>query len=120
MFVDLVRGLTTAPESEIPVSLVGPKPDRVLTPASWAIAAGNARPKHVVVIDDAWVSGASAQSLAVTLKQTGVLDVSILSIARVLSPHWEPNKPFIRDVLSTLPYDWHRCPWTLEACPPSA
>lgn len=118
VFADLVRSLTTAPQSEIPVSPVGPKPERVLTPASWTIAAGNTPPKHVVVIDDAWVSGASAQSLAVTLKQAGVLDVSILSIARVLSPHWEPNKHFIRDVLSTLTYDWTVCPWTLGPCPP--
>lgn len=117
VLVDLVRGLTKAPESEIPVSLVGSKPDRVLTPASWAITKSNHLPRHVVVVDDSWVSGASGQSLAVTLKQAGVSDVSILSVARVLSPHWEPNKPFLKDVLPALPYDWTVCPWTLGGCP---
>ena len=52
-----------------------------------------------------------------TLKQAGVETVSILSVARVLSPNWEPNKTFLRDVLATLPYDWKVCPWTLAACP---
>lgn len=116
VFVDLVRGLSRAPESEIEASLVGPKPDRAVNPASWAIADEDL-PPHVVVIDDAWVSGASAQSLAVTLKQAGVSEVSILSVARVLSPHWDENRPFIKDVLPTLPYDWMICPWTLGDCP---
>ena len=117
VLVDLVRGLTKAPESEIHVSLVGPKPDRVLTPASWALTKGKPPPRHAVIIDDSWVSGASGQSLAVTLKQAGVSDVSILSVARVLSPHWEPNKLFLNEVLPGLPYDWTICPWTLGDCP---
>jgi hypothetical protein len=74
-------------------------------------------PEHVVVIEDAWVSGASAQSLALTLKQAGVAQVSILSVARVLSPKWDPNKPFLKDVLPALPYDWRICPWTRATCP---
>ncbi len=74
-------------------------------------------PPHVVVIDDSWVSGASAQSVAVALKQAGVEQVSILSVARVLSPHWAPNLPFLRSALPQLPYDWTICPWTLGDCP---
>lgn len=117
VFVDLVRGLATSPTSEVRVSLVGPKPDRVLKPASWAIEPGETLPAHVVVIDDAWVSGASSQSLAVTLKQAGVSRISILSVARILSPQWGPNGPFLGNVLRSLPYDWTICPWTLGACP---
>ncbi len=116
-FVDLVRGLSNSPGAEIHVNSVGRKPARQLNPSSWAIEHTAKLPAHVVVIDDAWVSGASAQSLAVTLKQAGVETVSILSVARVLSPNWEPNKTFLRDVLATLPYDWKVCPWTLAACP---
>lgn len=117
VFVDLVRGLSTSPVSEIGVSLVGPRPDRTLNPSSWAIHPGSPLPAHVVVIEDAWVSGASSQSLAVTLKQAGVSQVSVLSVARVLSPKWDPNKPFLRDVLPTLRYDWKICPWTGGTCP---
>ncbi len=117
VFVDLVRSLSNSPASEVGVRLVGPRPDRTLNPSSWAIPPGSTVPAHVVVIEDAWVSGASSQSLAVTLKQAGVSQVSILSVARVLSPKWDPNKPFLRDVLPALPYDWKICPWTRTTCP---
>ncbi|WP_347354281.1 hypothetical protein [Intrasporangium sp.] len=117
VFVDLVRSLSKSPTSEIEVTPVGPRPDRTLNPSSWAMQPGSALPEHVVVIEDAWVSGASSQSLAVTLKQGGASQVSILSIARVLSPKWDPNTPFLRDVLPTLPYDWKICPWTRCECP---
>jgi len=116
-FGELVRGLSTSPTSEVRVSHVGPKPDRVLNPSCWSIDSGVTLPGHMVVIDDAWVSGASSQSLAVTLKQAGVSQVSILSVARVLSPRWGPNTAFFRDVLPSLPYDWTICPWTRAACP---
>lgn len=117
VLVDLVRGLTTSPASEIPIDFTPPAPDRVLHPDSWTIAGSATLPQHVVVIDDAWVSGASSQSLAVTLKQAGVAQVSILSLARVLSPHWDPNKAFLKDILAALPYDWTICPWTRGDCP---
>lgn len=115
--LDLVRALTTSPASEIPVSHAGARPDRNLRPASWSIDAHEALPDHVVVLDDAWVTGASSQSLAVRLKQSGVAQVSILSVARVLSPHWSPNRVFLKDLLPSLPYDWTICPWTRAACP---
>jgi len=69
------------------------------------------------VIDDAWVTGSSAQSLAVTLKQAGVAQVSILAVARVLSPAWKPNRLFVEDVLGSLSYDWKTCHWTRGDCP---
>lgn len=117
VFVDLVRGLSKSPRSEILVGYASPPPERVLRPGAWTIHDPSGLPKHVVVIDDAWVSGASSQSLAATLKQAGVTQVSVLSVARVLSPQWGPNKPFLKDTLSTLPYDWKLCPWTRGTCP---
>jgi predicted amidophosphoribosyltransferase len=116
-FVELVRGLTRTPEAEIEVSFNGTAPDRRINPAAWRLPAGVDFPKHVVVLDDSWVTGASSQSLAVPLKQAGVEQVSILSLARVLSPDWRPNQPFLKDVLPRLPYDWTICPWTLGDCP---
>jgi predicted amidophosphoribosyltransferase len=116
-FGELVRSFTTSPTLEVRMSHAGPKPDRVLNPSSWSIDSGVTLPSHMVVIDDAWASGASSQSLAVTLKQAGVSQVSILSVARVLSPNWGPNTAFFRDVLPSLPYDWTICPWTRAACP---
>ncbi len=117
VFANLVRSLTIDPASEVPVTFTGPPPDRGLRPQSWSVRAGTNLPSHVVVIDDAWVSGSSSQSLASALKQAGATQVSILTVARVLSPNWAPNRPFLRTVLPTLPYDWTICPWTPGDCP---
>lgn len=115
--VDLVRSLTTSPAAEIWVSMLGAKPDRTLNPASWVIAERAPMAEHVVIIDDAWVTGSSSQSLAATLKQAGTSQVSVLSVARVLSPRWSPNTRFLQDILPSLRYDWTICPWTLGDCP---
>lgn len=117
VLADLVRGLTTDPRSEVPASYTETRPDRELRPEAWSIQADSSLPEHVVVIDDAWVTGSSTQSLAVTLKRAGIKQVSILAVARVLSPSWEPNRLFLKTVLATLPYDWRICPWTLGPCP---
>lgn len=116
-FVDLVRGLARSPESEIPISFTPPAPNRNLRPEAWSLPERTPLPEHVVVIDDAWVTGANSQSLAVRLKQAGAAQVSILTIARVLSPRWEPNTRFLREALPSLPYDWTICPWTRGNCP---
>lgn len=117
IFSNLVRGLTTDPATEISVELTGAAPNRELSGRPWTVRGDSGMPAHVVVIDDAWVTGASSQSLAVALKHAGVREVSILAVARVLSPHWGPNRAFRRDVLPTLAYDWRTCPWTRVACP---
>lgn len=113
----LVRGMSRNPHSEVRVSITGIAPARGLSAESWEISPRSPLPEHVMVIDDSWVTGSSAQSLAVALKQAGVGQVSILAIARVLSPEWNLNRPFIKDVLPTLPYDWTICPWTGGECP---
>lgn len=92
VLAELVRGLSRSPSAEVVASFTGVIPNRTLSPQSWMIAHRAAMPAHVMVIDDSWVTGSSAQSLACSLKQAGVRQVSILSAARVLSPDWEPNK----------------------------
>lgn len=116
-FADLVHGLSRTPRAEVAIRFTGVAPDRGLNPKSWEVTALAPLPMHVLVVDDSWVSGSSAQSLAVALKTAGVGQVSIISLARVLSPDWEPNKAFIKSVLPRLPYDWKVCPWTGGACP---
>ncbi|WP_431837853.1 hypothetical protein [Cellulomonas sp. Y8] len=71
--------------------------------------------EHVIVADDSWVSGRHAQSAA-ALKFAGVRDVSILTVARVLSPGGPPNVDFIRHRLDR-PFDPRVCQWTGGACP---
>lgn len=115
----LVRGISRRPDLEVMVNFTGSAPLRHLSTDSWAITPSASLPPHIVVIDDSWVSGSSAQSFAAALKHAGAAQVSILAVARVLSPDWAPNRRFIEDVLPALPYDWTVCPWTGGPCPPT-
>lgn len=115
VLAELVRGLARRPKTEVVVLFTGMATDRGLSPESWKIPADTMVPNHMVVIEDAWVTGSSAQSLAIALKQAGAEQVSILAVARVLSPEWPANRPFLR-VLGSLPYKWMICPWTRGDC----
>lgn len=117
VFRDLVRSISRRADSEVPVHFVGTVGQRVLDPAPWHVELPEAALDHVVVIDDSWVTGAHAQSVAAELKSAGVAQVSIFTVARVLRPDWGPNGAFIATRMRS-PFDWRRCPWTGEDCPP--
>jgi len=89
---------------------------RSLRPENFAVTAGQRAPDHVLVIDDSWVSGGHAQSVASALKSSGVADVSIFTVARVLDPQWLPNADFIKERLLGV-FDPLICPWTGGDCP---
>ncbi|HZK47997.1 MAG TPA: hypothetical protein VFD74_00120, partial [Thermoleophilia bacterium] len=89
---------------------------RSLRPENFAVTAGQRVPDHVLVIDDSWVSGGHAQSVASALKSSGVADVSIFTVARVLDPQWSPNADFIKERLRGV-FDPRICPWTGGDCP---
>ncbi len=66
--------------------------------------------RHVLLIEDTWVTGASAQSAAVALKQAGATAVTILCLARWLreDPDWPAERDFFENL--TTPYDPLICP----------
>lgn len=45
--------------------------------------------RHVLLVEDTWVTGASAQSAAVTLHRAGTTRVTVLCIARMLTTQWQ-------------------------------
>ena len=61
----------------------------------------------VLLIDDTWTTGASAQSAAAALKAVGAGPVAALVIGRHLNREWHENDRRIRGI--TLPFDWERC-----------
>lgn len=61
----------------------------------------------VLLIDDTWTTGASAQSAAATLKKAGSGPIAVVVIGRHLNRGWGENDRRLR-ALST-PYDWSRC-----------
>lgn len=71
---------------------------------------------HVLLVDDTWTTGGHAQSAVLALRAAGARHVSVLVLARWLSPSFRGNADFIRHRL-TADFDPTICPWTGAACP---
>jgi len=115
---ELVRSLARSINEEVVVTSADESAGRQLNPDRWSIPEwSEGVPDHVLVIDDSWATGAHAQSLAALLKRSGVAKVSILTVARLLSPAWSENAAFEREHLRGSTFDWRLCPWTGGNCP---
>lgn len=73
------------------------------------------RGRHVLVVDDTWVTGAKSQSAAITLKDAGAAAVTVLCVARWLDRAYNGHGGLI-DALPE-PYDALTCPVTGGDCP---
>jgi hypothetical protein len=73
--------------------------------------------KHVLVVDDTWVSGDKSQSAALALKAAGARAVTILCIARWLSPTYNFPHQDLLIKASRTQYDALVCPVTGASCP---
>ncbi|MBW4718884.1 phosphoribosyltransferase [Saccharothrix obliqua] len=71
--------------------------------------------KHVLLVEDTWVTGSKAQSAAITLHDAGAAKVTILCVARWCRDDWTGHKEFL-DSLDT-PYDAYVCPVAAPNCP---
>lgn len=74
-------------------------------------------PPFVFLVEDSWVGGGHAQSAAAALKQWGVSQVAIFTVARVLDPSWPSTAEFIEQQKNERVFDPLRCPWTDGPCP---
>lgn len=114
---DLITGIGAPHQEEVVAQFIGAPGERAFRPESWTVDPGASLPHHVVVVDDSWVSGRHAQSVAAMLKSRGVAEVSIFTAARVMDPGYGPNREFIDSRLRPEGFDWRRCPWTGGDCP---
>jgi predicted amidophosphoribosyltransferase len=65
------------------------------------------RGEPVLLIDDTWTTGASAQSAAAALKIAGAGAVAAVVIGRHVNRDWHENDRHLRAL--TVPFDWSRC-----------
>lgn len=65
--------------------------------------------RHVVVFDDTWTTGASAQGVSVAAKRAGAAQVSIIVIGRWANDGWRPSREFFHQRPHTA--------WTGDVCP---
>lgn len=71
---------------------------------------------HVLIIEDAWVKGNNAQSLAVAAKRAGAERVSIVALGRVLDMAWGPSAQFVDRNLVDARWSPLVCPVTGSSC----
>ena len=113
----LVRGLARRPEDQVRLDVAShPFEKHMFRPENFVAPIGTRMPRHVLLIDDSWVSGANAQSAAAALKHAGAQDVSIFAVSRVLKPTYEPTKNFLA-ASSQQWFNTAMCPWTGATCP---
>ncbi|WP_179476211.1 hypothetical protein [Mycolicibacterium vinylchloridicum] len=91
---------------------------REVTPSNFDIRTDVPNGAHVMVIDDTWVSGGHAQSVAAALKQAGASKVSVLTVARWVDLADPVSDRFYKKRIHTATYDPAVCPWTGSDCPP--
>lgn len=76
----------------------------------------NVEGRHVLVVDDTWVSGSKSQSAALTLRAAGARAVTIFCVARWLSWTYQQDHQQLISATTT-PYDASLCPVTGWRCP---
>ena len=70
-------------------------------------ATGPLEGRSVLLIDDTWTTGASAQSAAAALKAAGADRFAAVVIGRHLNREWHENDRRIRGIAR--PFDWSKC-----------
>lgn len=90
----------------------GPLPGRYAVPEHLR---GHVENRHVLLVDDTWVSGAKSQSAAITLMDAGASAVTTMCVARWLDRQYGGH-PELLDSVTGL-YDALRCPVTGGPCP---
>lgn len=73
---------------------------------------------HVLLLDDTWVTGSAAQSVAGALKLAGAAEVTIMALGKFLRSDWGPNQEFIAAGALANHYELDVCPATQGPCPP--
>jgi predicted phosphoribosyltransferase len=79
---------------------------RAFSPEKFAVT----RPidgRSVLLIDDTWTTGASAQSAAAALKAAGAGRTAVVVIGRHLNREWHENDRRLRGIAR--PFDWSKC-----------
>ena len=89
-----------------------PRRDRFTVPYEYR---STIEDRHVLLVDDTWVSGDKSQSAALALKTVGAACVTILCTTRWLRYDWADHRTLI-DTLRE-PFDAMRCPVTGTTCP---
>ncbi|MBP2193836.1 amidophosphoribosyltransferase [Nocardia goodfellowii] len=104
--------LTPGPGSEIKREMTD---QRYLIEERWL---PHVQRKNVLIVDDTWTTGSSAQGAAVAAKLAGAASVTILCVARWLRWDWPDHRSLIESL--TDGFDAWRCPVRGCLCRPAS
>lgn len=104
------------PHRRVELERLAEPPPRTIAPETLRIQ-GDVHGTHVLVMDDNWTSGASAQSVAVSVRNAGARRVSVLPLMRSLSSSWGPTAQFLRARPLDERFNSKICPVTSGLCP---
>ena len=71
----------------------------------------SARRERIVLVEDTWVSGATAASAAGSLREQGADSVLTVPIARVLDTHYWESNPYVTWINQQTEGDYESMPW---------
>jgi predicted amidophosphoribosyltransferase len=78
---------------------------REYNPAAFACGPVRVRGERIVLLDDTWVTGATAVSAAGALLREGAKGVVLLPLARMVDSEFWPKEHPYRQAMSAVPYD---------------
>jgi hypothetical protein len=123
--VPSLRGRTALNDVVAPIMDAQPLVRADLRPSHGSMKTRDLRPQnflasaipgaHVLLLEDTWVGGTTAQSAAAALKAAGAQAVTVLAVARWLDRQWG-RTPELLTVLAQDPYDPDNCPFTGAHC----
>lgn len=73
--------------------------------------------EHVLVLEDTWVQGGNAVSLAVAAKRAGAARVTVLPLARMLASSYSLTSQWLDTPVAENPFDPDFCPVSRGDCP---
>jgi hypothetical protein len=88
------------------VRSAGPAPAREFFPSKFT-AVRELAGESVLLVDDTWTTGSSAQSAAAVLKSAGAGPVGAVVIGRHVNRAWHENDRRLRELAQ--PFEWERC-----------
>ncbi len=74
--------------------------------------------EHILILEDSWVQGKNALGMAASAYRNGAVEVTVVSIARMLDRAFGANAPWLATTVATSLYDPFFCPVTRGTCPP--
>ena len=91
-------------------------PPRAFDATKFEVTGHEMRGQSILLIDDTWTTGASAQSAAAALKAAGAGPIAALVIGRHLNREWHQNDRRLRGIAQ--PFEWADCALCAEPLAP--